>query len=231
MQRLLDRHRFNDVDRALRFLTIRLRSRPLSAPLAEQMVQARSKVRETEERYQDALMERVAATAEIHYLDAQLDETVMAVSREALVLTGGRRDDPRYVKLFASSPSAGMSSVGGDRQDQFVRNILWRLREDADFEPLRAHAETLAARQAELSAAVERRRQLSVPEAAADADRRIALEEARRLYNRAEAHLRLLFDNESLVESYFITLHKSRSGVEEELADEEDELGDEEVDA
>ena len=222
MQRLLDRHRFNDVDRALRFLALRLGSRPESASLTEDVTQARAEVRETEERYQDALMARVAATAEIRYLDGLLDEAVMDLSRQALVLTGGRRDDARYMKLFVSSPSDGMRSIAGDSQDQFVRNILLRLREDVDFEPLRPHAETLATRQAALQASVEKRRALSVPEAAADADRRIALENARRLYNRAEAQLRLRFDDEGLVESYFARLYAGRSEGEESVSEEEE---------
>lgn len=67
MQRLLSRHRFADTVRALRFLVIRLASRPETASLAED-TQARTAMRDDEEKYQQALQARVAAAAEIEYL-------------------------------------------------------------------------------------------------------------------------------------------------------------------
>ncbi len=212
MQRLLPRHRFADTDRALRYLSIRLASRPETADLAGPVHEARATMRDSEESYQQALQARVAATAEIEYLDGRLDDEVMGISRDLLALTDGDRTDARYLKLFSTAPSIAMSPIGGDAQNLYVRNMLARLRDDADLAPLRRRVDELTARHAALEAATEKRRVASVPEASADADRRLALDSAKRLYNRTEVQLRLVLDDKALVESYFLVLNARTKG-------------------
>jgi len=216
MQRLLSKHRFTDVDRAMRYLSIRLGSRPETATLQAPINDARQALREAEEKHQQALQARVAATAEIEYLDGRLDDFVMAISRDVLVLTNGDRGDARYLKLFSTAPSVGMAPIASEGQDLYVRNILSRVREDADLEPLRRHVDELAARHAALDAAMEKRRSLSVPEGTADADRRLALDNARRVYNRTEAQLRLVIEDKALIESYFMPLSARSRAVAED---------------
>jgi hypothetical protein len=216
VQRLLAKHRFADIDRALRFLAIRLGSRPETSALANDVTQARTAARESEDKYQQALQARVAGSAEIEYLDGRLDELVMTVARDLLAATRGNRADPRYLKLFATAPSVAMSPLGGDAQDLYVRNIVTRLREDKELAPVQQHAEELSTRRAALEAATEKRRGLAVAEASTDADRRIALDNARRIYNRTEAQLQLAFGDKALVESYFVTLSARAKGEESE---------------
>lgn len=139
----------------------------------------------------------------------------MDVSRELLALTRGDRNDPRYLKAFATAPSTAMTPIATDAQDIYIRNVLTRLRDDPDLATLRSHETELAARRDALTAAVEKRRQLAVPEASTDANRRLTLEQAKRRYNRTEAQLRLLLDDKALVESYFLPLARRAADAED----------------
>jgi hypothetical protein len=191
------------VDQALRFLRIRLGSRPDTKSLAEPVEEARGHVLRTDAAWNEARDARQAATAEVQYLDELLDADVMALSRQALVLTDGKRDDPRYTKLFPSAPSQAMAGVGSDAQARYVKQILTRLVEEADLAELRTHEKTIANRLEALEAATKARNDLYVPEASAQADRRRAIDDARQLYKATHLQLKLLLSDDALVESFF----------------------------
>jgi hypothetical protein len=191
------------VDQALRFLRIRLGSRPDTKSLAEPVEQARQHVLATDTAWQEARDARRAATAEVQYLDELLDGDIMALSRETLVLTGGKRDDPRYQVLFPSAPSQAMAGVGSDAQARYVKQILTRLVEDPALAELRGKEKTIAARLQALEGAVAQRHGLYVPEASAQSDRRRAIDEARQLYRAIYHQLKLLLSDDALIESFF----------------------------
>jgi hypothetical protein len=191
------------VDQALRFLRIRLGSRPDTKSLAEPVEEARKSVRATDEAWKEARYARQAATAEVQYQDELLDADVMALSRKALVLTDGKRDDPRYAKLFPSAPSQAMAGVGSEAQTRYVKQILTRLVEEPDLAELRGNEKTIAKRLEALEAATKVRNDLYVPEASAQADRRRAIDDARQLYKTTHLQLKLLLSDDTLVESFF----------------------------
>jgi len=191
------------VDQALRFLRLRLSSRPDTKGLAGPVEEARKGVRAADEAWKEARYARQAATAEVQYLDELLDTVVMALSRQALVLTDGKRDDPRYKKLFPSAPSEAMAEVGGDAQARYVKQILTRLVEEPDLAELRGNEKTIAKRLEALEAAVKTRDDLYVPETSAQADRRKAIDDARQLYKATHLKLKLLLSDDALVESFF----------------------------
>jgi len=220
MQQIHENASAATVDAALRFLRIRLGSRPDTNDLARPVEDARKRVVATDEVWGETRDARRAATAGVQYVDEQLDNEVMALSREALVLTHGNRDDPRYKKLFPIAPSKAMAEVGGDAQARFVKQILTRLVEDADLAELRGKEKTIAARLAELEQAVKQRNDLYVPEASAQSDRRRAIEDARQLYKTTYLQLRLLLADDALVESFFQRTGSTRAVSDDDVASE-----------
>ncbi len=221
MQQLRDCHSPAIILRALRFLSIRLKSRPQSAEIELSVTQARAKLIAADEAFSQALEERVAASAEVHYLDGILNKGVADVAREALAQVKGDRNDARYMKLFAVSPSTAMRPVAGEAQERYVQNIISRLAEDASLAPLKSHADMLKGHLAALNAAVAKRQELYVPEAKAAADRRIAADEARRIYNQAAARLALMLGNDrALIDSFFFDLSKKSAEDESAASDE-----------
>lgn len=193
--------------RAFRFLAIRLRSRPETVELKPGADTQRENLRAANDRFEDALEERVAATAEIEYLDVKLDEQVLALARQLNVLIAGNREDPRYKKLFPVAPTTMMKPVAGDDQSTMVQAIVDRISNDADFSSLQHFAEPVRARLDQLEAATKARKQLYVAEALAQADRRSVMDDARRVYRLMQPRLTLMFpDDSALVESFFATL-------------------------
>lgn len=204
MQKLTDSHSIGTTTDALRFLDVRLRSRPQTEDLAKLTFAERVELGAKYGEYLDARELRVAASAELAYVDGLLDGDVRGLAREALVLTAGKTDDPRYRTLFPITAAQATKPVGGDAQERFVRGVIDVLTNDDTLAPLRPHADRLQARLDALNAALAQREDLYVPEARARTAYHIALEHARRTYNLCHAHLTLLFpDDPALVESFF----------------------------
>jgi hypothetical protein len=211
MQQLRADHGIAVFQRALRLLSIRLRSRPQTQPLAPAIDALRAKVAAADDASAHAVEERVGATAELDYRDGLLDGCVAGLARETLVLTNGDRSDPRYTKLFAVAPSAGMKPTAGDVQARYVKAILARLAEDADLAPLKPRAVEIEAALAAVVEAEQRREGLFVAETKATVERRMVLDEARRAYNRTAAELTLILDDVALVDSYFLDLRSAQA--------------------
>ncbi len=90
-------HGFLKTESSLRFLHIRLRSRPISQPMAEEIREARARLRQQHDLFQEAFEERVAATAEIFYRDSIVNNAVMKLSRSVLLVAEGDRTAPSFV--------------------------------------------------------------------------------------------------------------------------------------
>src|SRR5438034_8570437 len=100
MQNLREIDGVSVIDRALRFLSVRLKSRPASADLAPEIIDLRRKLHDADNVWQDAVTERMSDSAEITYLDEQVDDATMDVVRQVNVLTKNNASDERYRKLF-----------------------------------------------------------------------------------------------------------------------------------
>jgi hypothetical protein len=211
MQNLREDHGVETHLRALRYLSIRLKSRPATANGAPEVDAAREDVKAKSEAYDEALEQRVAATAEIEYLDGRLDGTVIGLGRDVLGLVNGDRSDARYLKLFPVAPTTMMKPVGGDTQATYVSVILDRIADDDDLSTLRNHLKPIRQQLDALEKATKARRLLTIAENKAAADRRLALEDARRVYRLMHPRLLLQFpDDSALVESYFAKLSATR---------------------
>lgn len=220
MQRLGERHRSPLVNRALRFLAIRLCSRPETSAFGEETSRVRESLAKKREAYIASLDERLAATAEITYLDACLDRTVLvSLRREVLVLATDRPSLEK--KLFAGiSPRNAMRPVGGEAQEHYVAGIIHRLETSPELAPLSHYGPALQKRLDDLGAALSKRKELKAKEREALSDLEEETEGAVRYYNRMYPQLKLLFPNDlPLVESFFLDLN----GTAHEPGDDEND--------
>jgi len=208
MQKMKERMGSSRVDSALRYVGIRLKSRPETVAMGEEVDAVRQKLREADDAYLMAFERRVGATAEIDYLDTRVDKTVMQLAREVLVRTQNDRNDPRYKLLFPVAPSTMMQAKGGDVQDRAVRAIIATLESEFSLAELRPYAQTLREHADKLSQAMAARQELYAPEQVTLAKRTVVMDEARRLYNLLPSRLTVLFPNDpAFVESCFRDLY------------------------
>jgi len=191
---------------ALRFVAIRLRSRPATVALAKEVVAPRAAVRSAVDVYEEAREERMAATAEVQYCDVVVDRCVMDLSRDVAATVGGKHDNPRFRKLFPTAPSAALRPVGGEAQGRFVLGVLQGLKDDASYKPFAARAKAIREALTALDAAEDRRRDAFVAEARARAEVVAVVATAQRTYNALYHQVALKFpDDDALVESFFFT--------------------------
>lgn len=210
MQKLGERHGAQAIERALRFTSIRLRSRTETAEIADEVDEMRQRVREVSEEYAQQREERLAASAEVQFLDSEVDRAVADIVRRALDLVENNHEDPRFVSIFPPAPTATNPAPHLD-QDHHVRSICARIAKDPDLAELLEPARALAADIDELATAVLRRNALFVPERKAATDRDLVLQAARDLYNALYPRLLLQFpDQEMLVESFFTEIRRSK---------------------
>jgi len=216
MEKLREDHGFSTVDRALRFLSIRLGSRPETAEMVKELDAVRDDLHSKDNAWKNAREQRIAATAETEFLDDLLDESVMSLSREVLVLTKNDRNSPVYKKLFPMAPSSAMDPVTADEQSVYVKGIVSRLKEDGDYEKLAHYADSIDGHFNVLSSAIKKRDELYMPESRASTDRNIALDKARRVYNLMYPRLQIaLPEHPELVETFFANISRRSSAKEE----------------
>lgn len=206
MERLGKRHGEPTVARALRYACIRFASRPESAPFAAEGQKHRRQVSGALDTWEEARETRVAASAELAYADVCVDRLTMSLSRDVIAMVDGDRTDPRFYKLFPTAPSDGTEPVAGDEQHGFVWNVIKRLRSEPEYASVKEHAAPLRTAQDRLEELETARKELYATEGRARVDLELALDDAKRWYNRMHPRLLLLFDDEALVESFFSAL-------------------------
>lgn len=222
MQNLQEKHGFGTTDRGLRFLRIRLYSRPQSKHLVESVQRVRVRLRDTHEAQLEAVEMRAAATAEIVFLDGELGNAVMNISRHTLIKTNGKRDADLYKALFPISPSEMLTPLADDSQNRAVNTLIDALRSTPDARDLLPLVDVLSAHQTALTEAIAARDALYLAEDKAASQYRRALDDARRFHNQMFHQLNILFpDQKALVESFFTSFSKSKKSKDQASTDDE----------
>jgi hypothetical protein len=197
--------------RALRYLCIRLQKFETATAIVSELEQCRSELSSAQEAFEIAYTERVAATAEVSYLDEVLDQTVLNLAAETARLLPGGSDDERYRALFPVAAAEALASTASHRQHRFVHHVLENLRSESAFGPLRSHAALIEQRQHALEASLAERELRFQAEASATRRRNEALDEACRSYNRSFSRLQLLFRDGARIESLYPNLPSLRT--------------------
>lgn len=207
MERLKERHSADVHRRALGVLWIGLKARTQTAAEASEVKDVREKIKAAQDKHEEAVMARMAASAVIVYADALLGDEVRSLSRAALDLVKGDRTHATYTTLFHTAPSEAMRPIASSEQTSYVRRLLEILKLGGAHAPLDRFITPLAAAQVEVDEALAARDACYVEEAKAQAVLMMALEEARRLYNGFHPRLSTMFpEQDALVESFFADL-------------------------
>lgn len=207
MQQAKERHGYYATDRVMRFLLIRIRSRPEIREIAEEVSVYRKALGAKHENYLQVREERLACSAEIAYLSGEITDIVMDLSRHILVKTKNNRHVALYRKVFPIAPSEAMRSTASS-QERYVFNILHCLENDPDYQMFVDHTQRLREHQILLKQASEQRNTLHALETQAHVEFRIAKNEAQHFYNHAYYRLMLMLPNQrNLVESFFTDFH------------------------
>jgi len=204
MEKLRLSHGVQRIDRAMTFLTVRLRSVPMTDSIARPVEEARKNLLEGDRTWHQAQAERLAATAEIAYHDHQLNESLRAVAQAIADLTNRDPNNPCYAAL-----QPNVQAEAGDKEPppSFMSTLIGAIERHESLSSLSGHAPILRSHLMALDRAVAHRDQLYQPEARAHATQAAALERAIRVYNLAYPQLQLLLPaHADLVESLFMPL-------------------------
>ena len=212
MQNLQSSHSYSQVLRAIRFLSIRLKSYNELSELATSVNKVRTNLLNTQESWLQAVEERVVCSAMIKYLDKVLGKLVMELVRFVLIKTKNDRQDPFFLTLFPTSASVEMTPIASVSQNRYVNSLLKTLEENSDYVEYMEYKKLIGAKQKELEDTLEHREGLYILEAQAATKRKIAMDSTRSEYNLAYPRLQLFFrDDPGFVESFFAQIYPSKS--------------------
>lgn len=203
MQKLTEAHGVPTTLRALRFLSIRVRSHPQALPFKAAVEAARTQLKADDDAWEEAQEMRVAATADLTYRDALLDAELVSLGLQARALVNNKVTDERYMRLLPSTPAKAAEGVVDDVQNRFVAHVVSQLENGTDFPSLKPQAAVLKKLHAEATAAFARREAAFIPENQAMVARRTTLMRAQRTYNGMFPQLQVTLGDSALAESFF----------------------------
>lgn len=219
MQKLQEYHGVPTTLRALRRLDLALPRVPELADHRPAVASRREKLVEARDAWEDCVERRMAVTAELEYLDGEIDHLVVGLGQRWFLECDRNRHAPAYRKLFPVAPSTATAGVADEKQTRFVTTLIETIHADAAYAALKAEAAALAGLMERLREAQERRRDLYAKEAQARASLDAAADEARRFYNGLyHQFVVALPDQPRLVESLFLTITKAPAAVGEPTA-------------
>jgi hypothetical protein len=184
--------------------------------MAVEVRAARESLQRRAEAWEVAREARLGASAEVAFLDGELDGRMSRLSRGALVLVDGDREDARYRRLFPVGLAEAVRPVGGEEQAGAVARALSALSDAATYGGLVEHVSALSEGLEALRGAEQRRRGLMQAEGEARTELVLAKEEGQRLYNRMYHRLFEVLGEERLIESFFRAVRSSSEPVVEE---------------
>ncbi len=214
MQQLLEYHSLDTLEHALRQLDLRLARVPELADHRPIVAERRAALETARKAFEDAREARIAASAEIAYLDEEIDGTVMDLSQSLLVRLRRDRNDPAYRKLFPVSPTRMTSDVASPQQDRWVEGIAETLRSDAEYADMRPLSDVLSGLMERLRQSRARREELYVKEERSRTALRLSADDARRFYNGLyHRFMMILPGRKRLVESLFAKFSQTHSSA------------------
>ena len=207
-----------EMRRASRVVTLRLTGRKEAEDIRAEVSTTRTTALTDEDSYQNIRDELVALTAEIRYLDGEVDGEVGDVSRQILLLTKGDRKSPLYLAVFPSAPSEATRHVATDSQNAYVHAIVHAVAAQPELASI--DTTRLVAAQAALEDGLARRAAKRAELRVARAKRDGSLAAAILSHNQASLRLQLLYPGEkALVRSFFYQKPSKAEQAEDEAAE------------
>jgi hypothetical protein len=188
---------------SLRYLSIRLKSRPDTSALATQVDEFKNELMTLDNKHGELQERRIGLSSEIIYRDSILDEAVMNISRKILVETKNDRKHELYTKLFKITPTKMMAPITSKEQNQNVRLIVDQLKNDQDYSQFTNDATNIEDVLNVLTDSISKRDGAYIEENKAKMELNILKGKSQRLYNKMYPTLQLILDNKNLIETFF----------------------------
>ena len=186
------------------FLYLRIASRPQAADIAADLKTTIDDVKTKAQTVEDKRIARRLTTAELTYLDEELDAALSRYVKHLLALLPAGRQDPRYVQMFPVPPSEMTRGMASEGQSRMLKNVLLVHDGDAELAAISAPAEVLRAALDAINAGRAQRVLDYDAEQVAQNALRASLTTARGVYNAAHPRLELAFPGKKgLIRSFF----------------------------
>ena len=186
------------------FLYLRIAHRPQAADIAVDLKATIDDVKAKAQIVEDKYLARRLTTAELIYLDEELDTALARYVKHLLALLTDGRQDPRYVRMFPVAPSEMTRGMASEGQSHMLEQVLAVHDGDAELAAISAPAEVLRAALAAVNTTRAQRVLDYKAEQAATTELRASLISARGVYNAAHPRLELAFPGrKGLIRSFY----------------------------
>ncbi|MBK9367165.1 MAG: hypothetical protein IPN01_12755 [Deltaproteobacteria bacterium] len=188
----------------LMFVYLRIVHRPAAADVAADLKTAHDDVEAKSSAAVSARRQRMLTTAEIRYLDEELDAAVSRYVKALMALLPEGRADARYLRMFPVTPTEMTTGQGSEEQSRMLKNVLAVHDSEAELAAISPFAEVLRAALAAIDAARAQRVLDYDAEQSANAALRASLVKARGVYNGAYPRLQVAFPGKKgLIRSFY----------------------------
>lgn len=176
-------------------LILRLGAHPTARELVPPLRAVRGSLVAADGVWNEAVVERLAASLELAFLDGEVDLAWMDLSRDVHARVRGDRKAALWIGLYNEAPSETVDGTMTDHQTRNVERVIQIINDQDAYQDFRPQAQRLAAAQVEAVVGQKRYRDALAKEHAAAHQRDLAAHEARRVHNRVKPELELLFED------------------------------------
>lgn len=197
------------------FVYLRIVHRPAAADVAADLKTTLDDVETKASAAVAARRQRMLTTAEIRYLDEELDAAVSRYVKALMALLPEGRADARYLRMFPVTPTEMTTGQGSEEQSRMLKNVLAVHDSEAELAAISPFAEVLRAALTAIDAARAQRVLDYDNEQSANAALRASLFKARGVYNAAYPRLQVAFPGrKGLIRSFY---YRPEKGDEAEV--------------
>lgn len=194
MSRLNEQDHVPAVLTRLDVVILRLGAHPKARGLVPALKAVRDALAAADGHWSAAVVERLAASLELAFLDGEVDLAWMDLSRNVHARVGGNRKAALWMGLYSEAPSETVDGTMTDHQTRHVERVIQIVADQEAYADFRPQAQRLAAAQAEAVEGQKRYHEALAKEGAAAHERNLAAHEARRVHNRVKPELELMFE-------------------------------------
>jgi hypothetical protein len=175
-------------------LSLRLGAHPKTRELVAAIAAAKATLEVVDRDYQQAVLERLAASLELAYLDGEADLAWMDLSRDVHAKASGDRESDLWLGLYTEAPSKTVEGVVTDHQVRNVERVVSIIETNDTYAEFRPQAARLKTEHEASLEGQKRYKAALAKENALSHQRDLAAHDARRAHNSVKPRLELIFE-------------------------------------
>ena len=121
----------------VRVLSLRLKARPDTAPLAAEVDAARVELKRRFDLWEEVHDAALASSLALVFADEIEDDAIAAVARRAKVLVDGQLRQPTYTRLFSEAASDLTRGVASEEQARLADHLIRTIETNPDYASLK----------------------------------------------------------------------------------------------